>query len=280
VAAPQGPRFWVVSIYPLDRADGGVVLTFTEITERKRAELDAEAARAELAHMARVATLGELASSFAHQLNQPLAAIVANAQAGRRLLANGDRTGEVPIVLEDIAADGLRAGTVIMRLREMLRKDDPHPVPIDVSTLVQDVAALVANDALIREVSLRVSLPPAPLTVRGDRIQLQQAMLNIVMNALEAAGDGTAGRLVEVDARAVDGYGVLIAVTDTGPGLPQPAARIFDAFYTTKPSGMGMGLSIVRTIVDSHGGSIDAGNNPRGGAVVNVRLPLASVDLA
>ena len=193
IATPQGPRFWVVSIHPLDRPEGGAVMTYTEITERKRAELDAQTARSELAHMARVATLGELASSFAHQLNQPLTAIVANAQAGRRLMASGDRGGEVPSVLEDIAADGLRAGTVILRLREMLRKDDPRPVPIDVATLVQDVAALVANDALIREVSLRLSLPPSPLTVHGDRIQLQQAMLNVLMNAFEAVGDGKDG---------------------------------------------------------------------------------------
>jgi C4-dicarboxylate-specific signal transduction histidine kinase/integral membrane sensor domain MASE1 len=276
IATPQGPRFWVVSIHPLDRPEGGAVVTYAEITERKRAELDAQTARAELAHMARVATLGELASSFAHQLNQPLTAIVANAQAGRRLIASGDRGGEVPSVLEDIAADGLRAGTVIMRLREMLRKDDPRPVPIDVATLVQDVAALVANDALIREVTLRVSVPPSPLTVHGDRIQLQQAMLNVLMNAFEAVGDGKAARLVEVDARATDGNGVSIEVTDTGPGLPTPPARIFEAFYTTKPYGMGMGLPIVRTIVEAHGGSIRAANSPRGGAVVSVQLPLAS----
>jgi signal transduction histidine kinase/integral membrane sensor domain MASE1 len=276
IATSQGPRFWVVSIHPLDRPEGGAVMTFAEITERKRAELDAQAARAELAHMSRVATLGELASSFAHQLNQPLAAIVANAQAGQRLMASGDRGNEVPAVLEDIAADGLRAGTVILRLREMLRKDDPRPVPIDVATLVQDVAALVANDALIREVSLRLSLPPGPVIVHGDRIQLQQAMLNVVMNALEAVGDGKAARLVEVDARATDGDGVLIEVRDTGPGLPMPAARIFEAFYTTKPYGMGMGLPIVRTIVEAHGGTIRAANGPLGGAVVSVQLPLAA----
>ena len=276
IAAPQGPRFWVFSIHPLDRPEGGVVMTYTEITERKRAELDAQTARSELAHMARVATLGELASSFAHQLNQPLTAIVANAQAGRRLMASGDRGGEVPSVLEDIAADGLRAGTVILRLREMLRKDDPRPVSIDVAALVEDVAALVANDALIREVSLRLSLPPSPLIVHGDRIQLQQAMLNVLMNAFEAVGDGKGGRLVEVDARALDGQGVVIEVRDTGPGLPMPATRVFEAFYTTKPYGMGMGLPIVRTIVEAHGGSVHAANSPRGGAVFSVRLPLAS----
>jgi len=236
-ATAQGPRFWVMSIHPLDRPEGGAVMTSAEITERKRAELDAQAARAELAHMARVATLGELASSFAHQLNQPLTAIVANAQAGRRMLASGDRSGEVPTVLEDIAADGLRAGTVILRLREMLRKDDPQPVSIDVAALVQDVAGLVANDALIREVNVRLSLPPTPLTVRGDRIQLQQAMLNVLMNAFEAVAEGTDGRLVEVDAHATGGHGVLIEVSDTGPGLPVPATRIFEAFYTTKTWG-------------------------------------------
>jgi signal transduction histidine kinase len=280
IATPQGPRFWVVSIHPLDRPEGGVVMTYTEITERKRAELDAQTARSELAHMARVTTLGELASSFAHQLNQPLTAIVANAQAGRRLIASGDRGGEVPSVLEDIAADGLRAGTVILRLREMLRKDDPRPVSIDVANLVEDVAALVANDALIREVSLRVSLPQSPLIVHGDRIQLQQAMLNVLMNAFEAVGDGKSGRLVEVDARAMDGQGVVIDVRDTGPGLPTPATRVFEAFYTTKPYGMGMGLPIVRTIVEAHGGSVHAANSPRGGAVFSVRLPLASADQA
>jgi len=274
-ATAQGPRFWVMSIHPLDRPEGGAVMTSAEITERKRAELDAQAARAELAHMARVATLGELASSFAHQLNQPLTAIVANAQAGRRMLASGDRSGEVPTVLEDIAADGLRAGTVILRLREMLRKDDPQPVSIDVAALVQDVAGLVANDALIREVNVRLSLPPTPLTVRGDRIQLQQAMLNVLMNAFEAVAEGTDGRLVEVDAHATGGHGVLIEVSDTGPGLPVPATRIFEAFYTTKTSGMGMGLPIVRTIVEAHGGSIRAANNPRGGAVLSLELPLA-----
>jgi signal transduction histidine kinase/integral membrane sensor domain MASE1 len=276
IATPQGPRFWVLSIHPLDRPEGGAVMACSEITERKRAELDAQTARAELAHMARVATLGELASSFAHQLNQPLTAIVANAQAGRRMIASGDRGGEVLSVLEDIAADGLRAGTVIMRLREMLRKDDPRPVSIDVAALVEDVAALVANDALIREVSLRLSLPTSPLTVHGDRIQLQQAMLNVLMNAFEAVGDGKTGRLVEVDARAMDGQGVVIEVRDTGPGLPMPAARVFEAFFTTKPHGMGMGLPIVRTIVEAHGGSIHAANSPRGGAVFSVRLPLAS----
>ena len=274
-ATAQGPRFWVMSIHPLDRPEGGAVMTSAEITERKRAELDAQAARAELAHMARVATLGELASSFAHQLNQPLTAIVANAQAGRRMLASGDRSGEVPTVLEDIAADGLRAGTVILRLREMLRKDDPQPVSIDVAALVQDVAGLVANDALIREVNVRLSLPPSPLTVRGDRIQLQQAMLNVLMNAFEAVAEGTDGRLVEVDAHATGGHGVLIEVSDSGPGLPVPATRIFEAFYTTKTSGMGMGLPIVRTIVEAHGGSIRAANNPRGGAVLSLELPLA-----
>ena len=200
-------------------------MTYAEITERKRAELDAQTARAELAHMARVATLGELASSFAHQLNQPLTAIVANAQAGPAADRLGDRGGEVPSVLEDIAADGLRAGTVILRLREMLRKDDPRPVSIDVATLVEDVAALVANDALIREVSLRLSLPPSPLTVHGDRIQLQQAMLNVLMNAFEAVGDGKAGRLVEVDARAADGQ----RRGDRGEGHRPGAADAGDA---------------------------------------------------
>jgi signal transduction histidine kinase/integral membrane sensor domain MASE1 len=275
-------RYWMLSVHPLDHAVGGAVMSHTEITERKRAELDADLARAELAHMARVSTIGELTASLAHELNQPLAAIVANAQAARRLYANNGRSNdELPAVLNDIVDDGIRAGAVIQRTREMLRKETPSLARIDLGALVRDVAVLVTNDALIRQVTLRLSLPHAPVFVDGDRIQLQQVLLNLLMNALEAIGDDPAKpRLINVRARSADSTTVDVEIRDTGPGMPTPVARVFDAFYTTKPSGMGMGLPIARSIVEAHGGSIHVANHPAGGATVHFRLPLASEAIA
>jgi C4-dicarboxylate-specific signal transduction histidine kinase len=271
-------RYWMLSVHPLDHAVGGAVMSHTEITERKRAELDADLARAELAHMSRVSTIGELTASLAHELNQPLAAIVANAQAARRLYANNGRSAdELPAVLNDIVDDGIRAGAVIQRTREMLRKETPSLTRLDLGALVRDVAVLVTNDALIRQVTLRLSLPHTPVFVDGDRIQLQQVLLNLLMNALEAIGDDPAKpRLINVRARSADDTTVDVEIRDTGPGLPTPVARVFDAFYTTKPSGMGMGLPIARSIVEAHGGSIHVANHPAGGAAVHFRLPLAS----
>jgi signal transduction histidine kinase/integral membrane sensor domain MASE1 len=274
----DGMRYWVLAVHPLHHADGGAVVTHAEITERKRVELEAEAARAELAHMARVVTMGELTASLAHELNQPLTAIVANAQAARRLLdLQKVPPEELRAVLGDIVADGRRAGAVIQRTREMLHKGGPSPARVDLGGLVRDVAALVTNDALLRNVTMQLSLPQAPAVVEGDRIQLQQVVLNLLINALEAIGDDpTNARLIHVRARSAEEGTVEVLVRDTGSGMPAPVARVFDAFYTTKPSGMGMGLPIARSIIEAHGGTIHAANNPGGGATVGFRLPLAA----
>jgi two-component system, LuxR family, sensor kinase FixL len=276
--SPDGVRYWVLLVRPLHHASGGAVVTHTEITERKRAEIEAQAARAELAHMARVATMGELTASLAHELNQPLAAIVANAQAARRLLGSPQpMADDVRAMLGDIVEDGLRAGAVIQRTREMLRKVSPSTGIVDVAALVRDVASLVANDALIRNVTIRLSLPESPLFVEGDRIQLQQVVLNLLLNALEATSDDPANlREIEVRAARADHASIEVQVLDTGSGMRTTTARVFDPFYTTKPTGMGMGLSIARSIVEAHGGSIQAANNPGGGARVGFRLPVAS----
>ena len=272
-----GTRYWVLTVRPLHHAAGGAVVTHAEITERKRAELEAQAARAELAHMSRVSTMGELTASLAHELNQPLAAIIANAQAARRLLAQPDRSfEELPLVLRDIVDDGLRAGAVIRRTREMLRKEGPSLERLDLGTLVREVAGLVTNDALIRNVTIQLSLPAAPAFVDGDRIQLQQVILNLLMNALEAVGDDPANaRMIQVRASSAEGQTVHVEVRDSGPGVVAPVDRVFDPFYTTKATGMGMGLSIARSIVEAHGGSIRVSNNDAGGVTAGFRLPLA-----
>ncbi len=272
----DGMRYWVLTVRPLNHPQGGAVVTSAEITERKRAELEVQAARAELAHMSRVSTMGELTASLAHELNQPLAAIVANAQAARHLLARSESTDEIPEVLTDIVDDGMRAGAVIQRTRDMLRKGGPSRARLDLAALVRDVAGLVTNDALIRNVTIRLSLPQTPTHVEGDRIQLQQVMLNLLMNALEAIGDDPSNaRVIHVCASAIDGATVHVDVRDTGPGVPS-IARAFDAFYTTKASGMGMGLPIARSIVEAHGGTIHVSNNATGGgATAGFSLPLA-----
>jgi C4-dicarboxylate-specific signal transduction histidine kinase len=268
----------VLQVRPLNHANGGAVVTHAEITKRKQAEIEAQAARAELAHMARVATMGELTASLAHELNQPLAAIVANAQAAQRLLATPSRSAdELRAALADIVDDGMRAGAVIQRTREMMHKGAPSTGVVDVAALVRDVTGLVANDALIRNVTIRLVLPHAPVFVEGDRIQLQQVMLNLLMNALEATSDDPSNlRQVQVCAESADDGSIEIKVRDTGFGMPVQTAHVFDAFYTTKASGMGMGLSIARSIVEAHGGTIHAANNPGGGATVGFRLPVAS----
>lgn len=274
---PEGLRYWVLLVRPIHLPRGGAVITHSEITERKQAEFEVQAARAELAHVARVATMGELTASLAHELNQPLAAIVANAQAARRLLATPARSAdELRAALADIVDDGMRAGAVIQRTREMLHKGTPASSRVDVGALVRDVTGLVTNDALLRNVTIGLSLPPFPAEVEGDRIQLQQVVLNLLMNALEAIGDDTKGaRLIHVRAGPADEASIEVLVRDTGSGMPAQPGRVFDAFYTTKPSGMGMGLSIARSIVEAHGGSIHAANNPGGGATVGFRLPAA-----
>ena len=217
-------------------------------------------------------------SSLAHELNQPLTAIVANAQAARRLLAHSSAaTDELRLVLGDIVDDGRRAGAVIQRTREMLHKGGISPTRLDLGALVRDVAGLVTNDALNRNVTLQLSLSHTPAFVEGDRIQLQQVILNLLINALEAIGDDPSNaRLIHVRADLTDGATVEVLVRDTGPGMPAPAARVFDAFYTTKPSGMGMGLPIARSIVEAHGGFDSCGEQSRRGR--HCRLPAAAGD--
>jgi C4-dicarboxylate-specific signal transduction histidine kinase/integral membrane sensor domain MASE1 len=275
----RGAERWVaMSVVPLDRPSGGAVVTYTDVTERKHAEVEVQRSREELAHVSRVSTMGALAASLAHELNQPLTGIVANAQAAQRLLAGaGSSDTEFRAILADIVEDGRRAGEVIRRLRELLQKGPGERKPIDVDALVNDVVRLLRHDALIRDVTISVvSATPAAIVV-GDRIQLQQVILNLLVNALEALGDSPPEhRRVVVRTRTTPGENlVAVSVEDTGPGLhPDHEQWLFQPFHTTKPSGMGVGLSISRTIVEAHGGTLDAMNNADRGATFRFNLPL------
>jgi signal transduction histidine kinase/integral membrane sensor domain MASE1 len=276
-------RWWSVQVVPLNSADGGAVVTRTEVTDLRRAALEAQRSRQELAHVGRVSTVGELTASLAHQLNQPLAAIMTNAQAARRMLeATTPDIAEIRAILLDIVKDDRRASDVIQRLRDLLRKGELEMTQINLTAAIREVADLVSSEAIIRDVTVSLDLDPDPVFVRGDRVQLQQVVLNLMHNAMEAMADQhDRARVLHVRCHASDGESIHLSVGDSGPGLRAGAEEtIFEPFFTTKPGGMGMGLSIVRSIVEAHGGCISAANGNSRGAIFELILPaLASVEV-
>lgn len=253
---------------------------FANALARRQGELEIQRLRQELAHVGRVSAMGELTASLAHELNQPLTAILSNAQAAQRLLAAGDaKLEEIREILDDIIADDRRAGGVIHRLRSLLKKGDPEFVVLDLNETAAEVARLVRNDTVARHVAMRLELAAGLPEVRGDRAQLQQVVLNLVLNGLEAMqGGARAGDRTLVIRTARDGAeGVRLAVRDSGPGIDEAHVdRLFQPLHTTKPEGLGMGLAIARTIVEAHGGRLGAANNPAGGATFHFTLPAAT----
>ena len=264
-------RWYAMSVVPLSRPDGGAVVSNTDITERKRAELEAQRTRQELAHVTRVSAMGELTASLAHELNQPLTGILSNAQAARRMLdAPKPDVAELRAILRDIVDDDRRAADVIQRMRDLLRKGESEMERLEMGALVRGVLKLLGSDALIRNVTVALDLDVRPALVSGDRVQIEQVLLNLVLNAMEAVTERPATeRAVIVRTRNVDGQGVEVSVEDSGPGLRRGTHHmVFEPFYTTKSTGMGMGLAIARSIIEAHGGKIWAENNARGATFV------------
>jgi len=253
---------------------------FANALSRKQAELEAVRLRQDLTHIGRVSALGELTASLAHELSQPLTAILSNAQAAQ-LLVEGDvvdleKVREIRVILRDIVADDKRAAAVISGLRALLKKGEPEFVPLDLNELVREVAWLMRSDTIMRNVSMSLELSPDLPNVRGDRVQLQQVVLNLVLNGLEAMREPHAGARTLVIRTARDGVAALrVTVQDSGPGIaPKDLGHIFEPLYTTKTEGLGMGLAIVRTIVNAHGGGVGVENNPEGGASLRFTLPV------
>jgi C4-dicarboxylate-specific signal transduction histidine kinase len=276
-----GDHWWTMSVVPLQGSEGGAVVTHTDITRRKRAELEVQRSRDELAHVTRVWVMGELTASLSHQLNQPLTGIVGNAHAGLRFLdADPSNLTEVRHIFSDIIADAERAAEVTLAVRNMLRKDAREHELVDVNDIVRDMVTLLTSEAIIRNVSLQLALTPTLPLVRGERVQLHQVVLNLIKNAIDAvAGHADAStRVVTVGTEPLGMTGIQVSVIDTGAGLPRGAEdEIFEPLFTTKESGMGMGLPIARAIAESHGGSIRAGNSATtGGAVFHLILPLSA----
>jgi two-component system sensor kinase FixL len=238
-------------------------------------ETAARQSREELAHVLRVATMGELTTSIAHELNQPLTAILANAQAAQRLrLDRPDDRIELGEILSDMIDQDKRAGAVIGHLRDMLRKGAVRRDRLDLAATASEVARLLSSDALIRKVAIDVDAQPGTPPVSGDAIQIQQVILNLLLNALQAAENRPEGGRVAIAVRGGPDGWVEVAVSDSGPGIPDGwEEKIFEPFFTTKPSGMGMGLSIARSIVGAHGGKMAVVNRPAGGATFVFRLP-------
>ena len=252
----------------------------TEITAKKEAELQAQRHRNELAHVSRVSMMGQLASALAHELNQPLGAILRNAEAAELFLqASPPDLQEVQAILADIRKDDQRAGDVIDRMRALLVRREFQWSDLDLNALVEDVATLLRTDAEARRVKVTLELArPAP-PVRGDRVQLQQVLLNLILNAMDATSGCEAGkRFVAVRVGPV-AERAEIAVSDTGSSIPEENLnRLFEPFFTTKPNGMGLGLAISHTIIEAHGGRLWAENNPEAGATFRFTLPMPETE--
>ncbi|MRV73529.1 PAS domain-containing protein [Duganella sp. FT92W] len=280
VQLPDGTQRWVGSHGSIEcGSDGRARLArgvSFDITQRKQAELEAQHKQKEVMHLSRVAMLGELSGALAHELNQPLTAILSNAQAAQRFMRLPQPDlDEVRDILQDIIDEDQRAGEIILRLRRLFSNADMPRQAVELNELVSGVTVLLRNDLINHGVKLIVEPAPAGMAVSADPVQLQQVLVNLLMNACDAMADTQGERTVTVRAGLAEEGRADIAVSDCGSGVPQAMLeRIFESFYTTKARGMGLGLSICRTIVKAHGGELRAENNPGQGATFHLVLPL------
>lgn len=283
-AKRDGTKVVVASRWSLQRDERGeplaILETNNDITERKRAEEELQKTQAELAHIARVTTMGELTSSIAHEVNQPLAAIVTSGNACLRWLSNDPpNIEEARQTVMRVVNDGHRASEVVGRIRAFFRKTTPQRVKININQLIEDVIAMVPSELRRNRVQVRTELANDLPVVAGDHVQLQQVLLNLMINGIEAMSTVNGPRELVIKTRSYESGGVLVAVQDSGVGFSeQSAAQLFNAFFTTKPQGLGMGLSISRTAIEAYGGRLWATSNDGGGATFQFTLPAVSGD--
>jgi C4-dicarboxylate-specific signal transduction histidine kinase len=251
------------------------VASIVSLSERKRAEEALRSARAELAHINRVTTMGELTASLAHEVTQPIAAAATNAEACLRWL-----TGDHPNLEEarasalSIVKDAKRAAEIIRRIRQLFQKSPPQRESVDVNEIIREMIFLLRSEVTRHSISVRTELAADLPPVMGDRVQLQQVMMNLITNSIDAMKDVDGPRELAIKSQRAEHEQVMVCVSDTGAGLPpQQADQIFSAFFTTKPHGTGMGLSISRSIVESHSGRLWAADNSSRGASFHIILP-------
>ncbi|PYJ91704.1 MAG: hypothetical protein DME62_15045 [Verrucomicrobia bacterium] len=270
-----------IGLEPVHTSEGLCVLaSIIDISERKQAELEAARQRHELVHLSRVTMLGELSGSLAHELNQPLTAILSNAQAAQKLLA-GDAVdvSELREILAEIVDEDKHAGEVIQRLRVLFRKGEVghHFGNLDINQIVQDVLKLMRNDLVIHDITVESELAENLPVVQGDRVQLQQVLLNLVLNGCEAMADFDSSERQLLITSGLENGAVRVSVTDRGGSIPEERIeQVFEPFFTTKANGMGLGLSVCHNIVKAHRGNIWVTNNAEGGATFHFSLPTNS----
>jgi C4-dicarboxylate-specific signal transduction histidine kinase len=282
VVRPDGEVRWIAVRGRAERGGGqrllGVAL---DVTKRKAAEVQAERDRTALRHMTRVSALGQLSASIAHELNQPLAAILNNAEAARKMLAREQvDLAELREICDDIVTEDHRAADVIRRLRALFQRGELPLQPLDVNELIRDTLELLHTDLLVRHVTAVTDLATSLPVVEGGRVQLQQVLLNLIVNAADAMeknADEEREFVIRTDAMGTD---VRICVADHGPGIAAADLKnIFEPFWSSKSGGMGMGLAICQSIVAAHRGTLTAANNHDRGATFCVTLPARQVVL-
>jgi two-component system sensor kinase FixL len=276
----DGTEFPVeIGLNPIESEEGLFVLSaIVDITERRRSEMERQRLSHELAHAGRVSTLGQLASALAHELSQPLGAILRNTEAAELFLRGlSPDLEEVRAILVDIQKDDRRAAAIIEQMRSLLKRREPEWSLLKLAELVNEVAAIVRPDAVNRKVLLEVDVPGTLPAVRGDRVQLQQVLLNLILNGMDAMSEMPPGtRRIRISGRLADTRNIEMAVADSGHGVSEERfSKLFEPFHTTKPQGMGLGLSICRTIISAHGGRIWA-ENRAGGATFFFTVPVCS----
>ena len=268
--------FIEISLHPVKNKKGEIVHFIhisRDITERKHGEVEMAKLRSELYHLSRIMTMNELSISLAHEINQPLGAILNNSSAAKLLMSQGpDKQGDIKEILTDIIKDAKRAGDVVRKIRGMVKKGDVNFEPLIINTLIEDVVELFYNSITINKVALRLDLQPDLAKVMGDRVHLQQVLLNLITNALEAMKECASSMLVIRSAMTGPDI-VTVSVSDSGPGIDEEKKEVvFKSFFTTKKEGLGFGLAICRAIVEEHGGRILVENNPSAGATFSFSL--------
>lgn len=277
----DGTVKWVREKARVEFSDSGTPLRglgiVQDITGRKQAEQEQYILRRQLTHVSRLTTAGELTAALAHEISQPLAAILANAQAARHILDDEKPDmDELHAILDDIISDDTRAREVIKRIRSLLRKESAKSGRMDINRVIEDALKLVERESRFRRITVRSALAQGLPPVTADPIQIGQVVVNLVLNAMDAIGeDSEPPRDVTVESRMNGETEIVVSVRDTGKGIGEEALRsVFDPFYTTKEDGLGLGLAISRSIIESHGGRLSAADNPGRGATFSFSLPV------
>jgi len=285
----NGEKYWnLLRITPVRDANGIVthyVGTKTDVTLMRQRDLEIKEQREELLHVTRVGKLAEFVSSLAHEISQPLASILCYAQAAQRILASPAQGGvdkeiQLQEILEHIINDDQRATEVIRRLRSLLKKSVPEMKPLDINALVNDTVVLITTDLNVRNNVLKVELDNGLPIAYGDRIQLQQVLLNLISNSFDAMEKNQCPREMLIRTSRKNSEMIIVAVKDSGCGIPvENLPKLFEHFFTSKIDGLGMGLSISRSIVEAHGGRLDFENNSDRGATFYFTIPVGGVEV-